>query len=85
VYQGGTTVIPQARFGGSFETELGRSACYSGSWLVVLIVNGHGFQVFRLKHLVAIQASDVIDPIAPRQDFGSGMLAIHKGEDYSLF
>ena len=55
----------------------------SGGWLIVLVVNRHRFEVLSFEYLVTIQASDIVDPIAPRQYLGSGMLAhLHSGEDY---
>lgn len=52
--------------------------------IVFFVGGGHGFKVFRFKHLVAIQAPDIVDPVAPRQDFGFGMLTdLHRrSEDY---
>ena len=47
----------------------------SGGGLVVLFVGGHSFEVFRFKNLVTIQASDIIDPIAPRQNLGTTVIA----------
>jgi hypothetical protein len=63
-----------------FDKNLGRARCYrSSGWLIVLVINGHRFEVFRLKYLVTIQAADIVNPIAPRQDLGSGVLAnLHK-------
>jgi hypothetical protein len=42
--------------------------------LIVFFIDCYGFEVLRLEHLIAIQTSDVIDPVTPRQYLGSGML-----------
>lgn len=47
----------------------------SGGGLVVLFIDRHGFEVFRFENLVTIQASDIIDPIAPRHDLGTTVIA----------
>ncbi|HXF26065.1 MAG TPA: hypothetical protein VN610_02265 [Bryobacteraceae bacterium] len=33
---------------------------------VVLVIDRNGFEIFRLENLIAIQTSDIINPIAPR-------------------
>jgi hypothetical protein len=43
--------------------------------LVVLFEGRDGFEVFRFKYLVAFQASDIIDPVAPRQNLGTTVIA----------
>ncbi len=46
---------------------------------VVVMSDGHGFQIFSLKNLIAIQATDVIHAVSPGHDFSAGMLAyLHK-------
>src|SRR5260370_4912747 len=45
----------------------------SGGGFVVLAVGRHGFEVFGFKHLVTIQTTDVIHPIAPRHNLGTSM------------
>jgi len=47
----------------------------SGGGLVVLFVGGDGFKVFGFKYLVTFQASDIIDPVAPRQNLGTTVIA----------
>jgi hypothetical protein len=51
----------------------------SGGGLVVFFVGGNRFQVFGFKDLVAIQAADIIHPVAPRQNLGTTVIAgLHK-------
>ena len=46
-----------------------------GGGLVVFLVGGHGFQIVRFEYLVAFQAPDIIDPVAPRQNLGTTVIA----------
>jgi len=46
-----------------------------GGGLVVFFVGRHGLKVFCFKYLVAIQAPDIIDPVAPRQNLGTTVIA----------
>jgi hypothetical protein len=63
------------RFGGFRGTGGGSEGANLRGGLIVLIVDCYGFKVFRLEYLIAIQTSDIIDPVTPRQNLGSGMLA----------
>src|ERR1035441_4047655 len=47
----------------------------SGGGLVVLFVDGDSFEVFSFKNLVTFQAADIIDPVAPRQNLGTTVIA----------
>jgi len=47
--------------------------------LIVLVVNGDGLKILGLEHLIAIEASNIIYPVASRQNLGTAMLAdLHK-------
>ena len=47
--------------------------------MVVFLVGGHGFQIVCFEYLVAVQAPDIIDPVAPRQNLGTTVIAgLHK-------
>jgi hypothetical protein len=37
--------------------------------LFLFVVGGELFEVFGLEHLVAIQATQVVDPVPPHQEF----------------
>ena len=51
----------------------------SGGGLIVLVVNGDGLKILSFKHLIAIEAPDIIHPVASRQNLGTAMLAdLHK-------
>jgi len=43
--------------------------------LVVLFERRYGFEVFGFKNLVTIQAADIVDPVAPRQNLGTTVIA----------
>src|SRR5580693_6020950 len=43
--------------------------------LVVFFERRDGFEVFGFKYLVTIQASDIVDPVAPRHNLGSTVIA----------
>ncbi len=52
-----------------------------GGGLVVFVVGGDRLQVLGFKHLVAIQAAYVVDPIASRHNLGSRVWAgLHNGD-----
>jgi len=55
--------------------EIGDVADHSGGGLIVLFVGGDGFKVFSFKYLVTFQAADIIDPVAPRQNLGTTVIA----------
>ena len=43
------------------------------------------FEVFSFEHLVTIQATDIVDPVAPRQNLGTTVIAgLHKEIKYIL-
>ncbi len=51
--------------------------------MIVVVVDRDGFEIFSLEYLVAIQASDIIDPVTPRENLCAGVLANrHIEEDY---
>ena len=53
----------------------------------IFILNGDSFKIFGFEDLVAIEAADVIDPVAPCHDLGAGMLTnLHRNQnDIPLF
>jgi hypothetical protein len=52
----------------------GRGAATRGG-LFLFFFDLHGFKVFGLENLAAIQALDVIHAVAPGDDLGTGMVA----------
>jgi hypothetical protein len=57
-----------------------------GSGGFVLVEGWYGFKVFCFKYLVAFQAPDIVDPVAPGKYFGARMLTIrHIVKEYPLF
>jgi hypothetical protein len=53
--------------------------------LLFVFVNRNLLQVLGFKDLIALQASQVIDPVAPHQKFGALVLTTHKDTRLSLF
>ena len=57
-----------------FASEWWRDAAVLGR-LFLFFFDLHGFKVFGLENLSAIQALDVIHAVAPDDDLGTGMVA----------
>jgi len=54
--------------------------------LIVLVVNGDGLKILGFEHLIAIEAPNIIYPVASRQNLGTAMLAdLHKKERLNPF
>jgi len=50
--------------------------------LIVFVVDGHRLKILGFEHLIAIEAPDIIYPVASRQNLGTAMLAEwHKMRD----
>jgi hypothetical protein len=51
-------------------------------FFVIVLINWNRIQILCFKYLVAIEAADVIHPIAPVQKFGSLVLTAWHSEIY---
>jgi hypothetical protein len=54
----------------------------SGCGLIVLVVDGNRLKILGFEHLIAIEATHIIYPVASRQNLCTAMLAeLHKMRD----
>lgn len=57
----------------------------AGLILLFLVVYRNRLQIFRFEDLTTVQTLDVIDPISPGEDYGTGMLTYALHNQYGKY